>query len=302
MATIKEYLDNLQKDKQELATKMKNMNYNVNDNDTFTQLINKLDVTAKIKPFSECTDEELQQYLDGHYKGYYNLADYWNVGDTRVMHLSAMEAGTCESHVEQDMTMVIVGFNHDDLKEPINGINKSAITLQCREQLGNKGTAEGGAWYGSTGSVGVTDTYPLNPRRTWLNETFFGALPTTIQPLVKTVLKKNLDSHSSTPKAGETTEDKAFLTSYPEMFGSASYSYYKGSVILEGEQYEYYDTTNRRIKKVNNNGVESSVLLSYWLRSPSSYGSSYYLLCAGNGVEVYQSATTTYGIAPAFCL
>ncbi len=275
---------------------------------TVGNMITTLSTLTSLLPkkvsFADATDEELAEILDAHYKGLINIEDYWNVGDTRKMHLSAMSSGTgaSESHVEQDMTMVIIGFNHDDLKEPINGINKSAITLQCKEVLGNNGSAEWVYIWGSSTSTVSDSNYSKNPRRTWLNDTFVNSLPSAIQPLVKTVIKKNINDHSSSPSAGPDTEDKAFLTSYPEMFGSASYSNYKGSVMLEGEQYPYYNSNAKRTKFWNKNGVASGNNSYYWLRSPSSYNSYSWIDVHSDGSASNRNSNDSYGLAPAFCL
>ena len=250
----------------------------------------------KIVDFATGTDEEIAAMLEAHYEGFINIEDYWNVGDTRVMHLSAMSGGSGgETHVAQNMRMVIVAINHDDLKEQVGTRTKAAITLQCLEVLGNNGTAENGQNYGGTGQ------WSANPRRTWLNNTFVGALPSVIQPLVKTVIKKNLANHTNNT-AGTDTEDKAFLPSYPEMFGSASYSYYKGSPALEGQQYPYYNSNNRRIKYVNSNGTASGNTSYYWLRSPSSSHFDDWMSVLKGGSANINNSTYAYGMAPAFCL
>ena len=259
---------------------------------------------VKIVSFHDGTDAEIAAMLDAHYAGQINISDYWKVGDTRVMHLNAMAAGTgaSESHIAQNMTMVIIGLNHDNLKTEINGRTKAAITLQCKELLGNNGNAEDAYIWGSSTLTASDSNYSENPRRAWLNGTFVNSLPSAIQPLVKTVIKKNINDHSSSPSAGPNTEDKVFLTSYPEMFGSASYNYYKGSPALEGQQYPYYNSNNRRIKYVNNNGTASGNASHYWLRSPSTRGSYYWIFVRSDGSAYSIDSYNHYGLAPAFCL
>ena len=261
-------------------------------------------LSPTVTSFSDATDDQIAAILDAHYKGIIKISDYWHVGDTRKMHLSAMSSGTGanESHVAQDMTMVIIGIEHDNLKTPINGKTKAAVTLQCKEVLGNNGSAEYGYIWGSSTSTASDSNYSQNPRRTWLNGTFINSLPSGIKSLVKTVVKKNIANHSSSPGAGPDTEDKAFLTSYPEMFGSASYSYYKGSVALEGEQYAYYNSNARRIKYPNSNGLPGSSAYLYWLRSPSSRDSSRWIRVYAGGSASNLASTDDGGLAPAFCL
>ncbi len=239
--------------------------------------------------------------LEAHYNGKINISDYWHVGDTRIMHLNAMSktTGASESHVAQDMTMVIIGIEHDNLKTPINGKTKAAITLQCREVLGNNGVIEFGGIAGAQNQS--TPNYQQNPRRTWLNETFVNSLPNIIKSLIKTIIKKNIANHNSNPGAGHDTEDKAFLTSYPEMVGAVSYEYYKGSVELEGNQYDYYKTTSNRIKRINNNGIGGNST-EYWLRSPGAGYSDYHLCIVKSGSVEFTTSNSMLSLAPAFCL
>ncbi len=88
----------------------------------------------KIVMFADGTDEEIGAMLEAHYNGIINIGDYWKVGDTRAIHLNAMNATTGgEAHAAQNITMVIIGIEHDNLVTPINGKTKAAITLQCKE-------------------------------------------------------------------------------------------------------------------------------------------------------------------------
>ena len=262
-----------------------------------------------IKSFAKATVAEIKQYLDLHYQGKINLADYWKVGDTRKMLIKAMSSNTGgdETHVRQYMTMVIIGLNHDNLKTAINGKTKAAITLQCREVLGNGNNAEEGYIWGSETLTHDEDNYSNNPRRTWLNNTFFKALPNDIQPLIKTVIKKNLNGHYSWDTSGPDTEDKAFLTSYTEMFGNNSYNLYLDNKELnnnEGEQYPYYNSDERRQKIYNNNGSPADYPYKdkYLLRSPSTRGGDTWLTVGVHGEPSYCFYYGDNGIAPAFCL
>ncbi len=257
--------------------------------------------------FATGTDDEIKAMLEAHYAGTINIGDHWHVGDTRVMHLNAMSAGTGanESHVAQNMTMVIIGIEHDNLKTPINGKTKAAITLQCKELLGNNGSAEYGYIWGSNTSTASDSNYSKNPRRTWLNGTFVNSLPSYVQSLIKTVVKKNIANHNSSPGAGPDTEDKAFLTSYTEMFGNVAYSYYmnnKKPNNEEGEQYAYYNSNSRRIKYPNNNGTAGSSAYYYWLRSPSSFDANLWIYVHIGGSANSSNSSSYYGLAPAFCL
>jgi hypothetical protein len=51
----------------------------------------------------------------------------------------------------------------------------------------------------------------------------------------------------------EEVTDTLFLPSYPEIFGTASYSNYTPTSPVEGTQFKYYETQSNRIKYGNNN-------------------------------------------------
>ncbi len=264
------------------------------------EIVLKSTPKVKIVSFSDGTDEEIGAMLQAHYDGKINIADHWHVGDTRLMYLDEMPiaTGSDEEHVAQTMPMVIIGINHDTLKEKIGKRTKAAITLQCKCVLSNDGESEEGFIWGRNISTSNNNNYSSNPRRTWLNNTFIGALPTNVQSLVKTVIKKNLANHTD-DTAGPDTEDKAFLTSYPEMFGNESYSNYEGSPVLEGEQYQYYMTSSNRIKGNYDYNVDT---YTYWLRSPSSRGAAMWCIITDRGEKSFSSSASLRGLAPAFCL
>jgi hypothetical protein len=86
----------------------------------------------KIVTFNGGTEQEIYDMLEAHYKGVIDVSNYWSVGDSRTIHLSAMEATYVgESHRAQDMIIEIVDFKHDNLSTPINGITKAAVTIAC---------------------------------------------------------------------------------------------------------------------------------------------------------------------------
>ena len=275
-----------------------------NNNIYNTNEVNCFEVTQNfVSNFATISDADLVDMLQEHYEGKIDISNYWHVGDTRVVHLSAMSAGTGgnETHVAQDMVMTIIGINHDNLQTPINDRTKAAITLQCREILGNNGGMEWCYIWGSSTSTDINSNYKDNPRRTWLNSTFLGALPTKIKQQVKYVTKKNLANHTD-DTAGANTQDKVFLPSYSEMFGNASNSSYKGNTTLEGSQYSYYNSNERRIKYVNSNGEPGMRKNTYWLRSPSSAGKTYWMYVDDLGAGKNATSDASKGLAPCFCL
>ena len=273
------------------------------------KIIHEEEFKPDIKSFSEASDEEIAKYLDWHYKGKINISKYWHVGDTRLIHIDETNSGT-KDHVAQDMTIVIYGFNHDDLSTPINGTNKAAVSVGFREVFGNAGNNEYEYYWGNLQEpVADTENYSASPLRTWLNDGLLNALPVTFSPLIKEVNKKNLQYHSKADGAPLITKDKIWLLSYPEVFGTIAYNYYLNNANpsnFEGEQYEYMKTSTNRIKKINNNGTASLDTIYYWLRSPSSgfhsrYG-YFWCILGPDGVTYTSNGSVTRGLAPAFCL
>ena len=247
----------------------------------------------KIVTFADGTDEEIAAMLDAHYNGTIDIADYWSVGDMRTIHIDAMKAtGVEESHVAQDQQFVIIGIEHDNLKTPINGKTKAAITIQPLRVLSNGITVE-------KGYMNKTDTttggWEGCARRTWCNNVFVNALPTAIQSLVKTVSKLNYKVYNSTNLT--TTSDNAFLLSETEIFGSKTNS--AGNT--EGVQYEYFKTTSNRTKCQGNATSQGSVY-AWWERSPRFNYYSKFCVVGSNASPTAGYASASFGLCPAFCL
>lgn len=253
---------------------------------TTTYTISAVPTALKIVTFADGTDEEIAAMLDAHYAGTINIADYWSVGDMRTIHLDAMAAtGVSESHVAQDQQFVIIGIEHDDLKTPINGHTKAAITIQPLRMLSNGTEYEPGYMNSSNTSSGGWEGCA---RRTWCNSVFVNAFPLAIKNLIKTVYNSaNLT----------TTSDNAFLLSETEVFGTKKYS--AGNT--EGTQYEYFKTSSNRVK-YSGNATSQGSAARWWERSPSSSGATYFCFVYNDGSANYAIASITRGLCPALCL
>lgn len=276
-----------------------------------TQWVDITPEPYEIVPFATATDEQISKLLNAHYNGTIDLSTIWSVGDTRVIHIDALSApvaGSNKAHATQDMTFRIIGFKHDNLSTVIGNVTKAAVTIECRELLGNYGTEEYDYLSGnSSGSTYGNPTYFNNAyRRTWLNNDFISALPSTFNTLVKQVVKRNLQGHSNTIQYTE-TNDKAFLLSYPEVFSTTHQNYRSGASLedYEGTQYSYYsqnDSNAGRIKYVNNNGLSSGTAGNFWLRSPSSNDSNSWCGVYSSGSAYTNHFSLTAGLAPALAI
>ena len=119
-------------------------------------------VAVKIVPFATGTDEEIAAMVKAHYNDKINIADYWTVGDTRTVHLFAMEAtGVGESHRAQTVQFAIADFEHDILTTSINGHTKAAITLtqvHCLMDAANESNPVNGSSNTENGYMNSSNT------------------------------------------------------------------------------------------------------------------------------------------------
>ena len=274
---------------------------------TGNNIVNKTVISVelsliKIVAFATGTDEEIANMIQAHYNDKINIADYWAVGDTRTVSLSAMSAtGVGESHRAQDVQFVIGDFEHDDLATPINGHTKSAVTLlqkDCLMDASNASNPVNGESNTENGYMNSSNTnaggWKNCARRTWCNNVFFAALPSVWQSMVKTVNKKT--SVGNNQSTIETVQDKIFLAAEIEIFGSTTYS-----VAGEGTQYQYYKnaTANRyKMPKWNSSSVSSI----YCERSPYRGNTNDFCRVDNNGNEDYDRAKYAFGVAPCLCI
>lgn len=237
----------------------------------------------KIVTFADGTDEEIVAMIEAHYADKINISDYWAVGDIRSVSLSAMSAtGVGESHSAQTVQFAIADFDHDDLTTAINGHSKAAVTLTQVHSLNTKGYMNSS----NTNSGGWTSC----ARRTWCNNVYYNALPTTIKNAVKSVNK--LTSAGSKSSTINTTSDNIFLLSEIEIYGSLF-----SSVSGEGIQYSYYKTSSNRIKQVNGSNYY------WWERSPLRDTTGRFCVISDGcnpNIDIY--ASHALGLAPGLCI
>lgn len=257
----------------------------------------------KIVAFATGTDEEIAVMIEAHYNDKINIADYWAVGDTRSVALSAMSAtGVRESHRAQTVQFVIGDFEHDDLATAINGHTKAAVTLlqkDCLMDASNASNPVNGRRNSENGYMNSSNTnsggWKNCARRTWCNNVYFAALPSAWQSMVKTVNKKSGTGGGSS-SGTEVTADKIFLAAEIEVFGSAEYS-----AAGEGTQYQYYkNATANRYKMPK--WDSSSVTQVYWERSPRIESTKHFRQCGYLGNANSYNADDANGVAPCLCI
>jgi hypothetical protein len=261
-------------------------------------------VTAKystIVSWADGNDDDIDLMLSNHYDGFIDVSDYWAIGDTRKINLNTIPIiSTDEENPAQEIELTIIGFKHDTLKNPINGKNRAAITVQVKNCLNTAG-------YMNSSSDDVTIWSNCN-RREWCNSEFKNALPEYLFNLVKSVVKySNRGCHSDfegyeTYRVHEETVDDVFMLSEWEVYGNEgfipTYSNYYGDLVADGTQYEYLAMTTSRTKTVD------SAEATWWSRTSivKSDGKSDYLGILPDGSYTQNDADIKQGLAPAFCL
>lgn len=200
------------------------------------------------------------------------VPDTWEIGDSKTINGDEW---------------VIIGKNHDDLFTANTGYNKgsnkAALTLQKRHTY-----AEYKYYYNQTKSVegGWRDSYLRNTHLLQV----FTELPVEIQTAVKSVRKLS-DNHGATISA---TEDKLFVPSETEVFGTA-----RNSLANQGAQYDWYKSVDNRIK--TREGTSDTT--SWYLRSTVTASNDCYCFVSYRGETSYTYAgDTSTALAPCFCL
>lgn len=258
-----------------------------------------LDVT-----WANGTDEQIASMLDAHYAGEINIYDYWHIGDERIISLSAMESWNTtygEAQPAQSAHLVIIGFNFDTLREPVNGVSKAAITVQLKKCLKNTGVIDADYITYNSNYKSCTLEWVACDRRTWCNNTFKNSLPEKLRNLVKIVKKTNYSVHFyGSSISGEFTKgddnfqnpssvyDSCFLLSSSEA-GLTNINNFNDP------SYPYFTDNASRFKGGR-----------WWVRNPGySTAVSTHLSWSDivfRGQNGGQFISNKGGIAPAFCL
>nr|UVY62697.1 MAG: hypothetical protein [Bacteriophage sp.] len=193
----------------------------------------------------------------------------WSVGDTKDITVGS-----------ETLTLVIMGFNHDDLASG----GKAGITFGMKNLMATTRRMNAS----NTNSGGFTGSEMYS----WLQNTLLPTLPSDLQAVLKSVNKKtSAGSQSSTIN---TNSMKLFLFSEIEIFGSTTYS--KAG---EGAQYSYFATAANRIKYLAN-GTGSAYW--WWVRSPFGSSSNGFCGVVSNGYASFSGADAANGVCFGFCV
>lgn len=188
--------------------------------------------------------------------------------------------GSCYKDMEINGTnyrIDIIGKNHDDYAD---GSGKAPLTFQMHDCYGttyqmNSSNTNSGGW----NSCAMRNTHL---------PAILNLMPAEVKAAIRDVQKKSSAGNQSS--SIQTTNDKLFLLSEIEIFGSRFYSF-----AGEGTQYAYYQAGNSKVKN------RSGGAYNWWERSPYSDGAASFCLVDTSGNASASGAGYSYGVAFSFC-
>lgn len=183
------------------------------------------------------------------------------------------------------LTLVIVGFEHDDLA---NG-GKAQISLAMKDLLPN-------TYPMSAGTASKSNNWSNCNVRDVVLPSLFDKLPEDLKSIIKSVNKKVVSNDYEII----TTQDKLWLYSQVEITGSTDEWYSQ-----EGQQYEFWAKNKAEtgsynaIKKLDNGNGGA---YSWWYRSLILGSSDYATTNAYGGVGSFAGSTYPLGICFGLCI
>ena len=193
------------------------------------------------------------------------VPDTWSVGDQMTMNIN----GT-------DYLIDIIGKDHDDYAD---GSGKAPLTFLMHDCYSTT--------YAMNSTMSNRTGWESSALRTENLPAILSTMPNEVQSAIREVTKLTIAGNNV--NSVRTTSDKLFLLSETEVFGSAAYSY-----PVTENQYAYYAMGNSKVKKVN--GAASI----WWLRTPAA-NSTEFVTVNSNGTATSKQASTSNGVAFAFC-
>lgn len=170
----------------------------------------------------------------------------------------------------------IIGKNHDTYAAG----GTAPLTFQMHDcydetkQMNSSNTNSGG-WQNSA-------------MRTTHLPAILNMMPAEVKAAIRDVQKKSSAGNQSS--SIQTTNDKLFLLSEIEIFGSTTYSF-----AGEGKQYDYYKAGNSKVKNLSGSAN------AWWERSPYSSNSTNFCLVDSYGSAGADYASNSHGVAFGFC-
>ena len=209
--------------------------------------------------------------------------------------MTTYPSGLNDTHAQQNVVLVLVaedtgdndGTNpcyHYQYKTATSGRSYPSFIFQQKRCLNNEGKMDSNAT--DSGIRG----WNVAPRRTWCNNQYKDAFPSTLLPAIKQVNVKSWNYNN----VEQTSEDYFFLSTEKEMQGSTTYAVPTEASVLT--QWSYYTISSNRIKQAN--GIDTT----WWLRSPLSSNSACFCSVYLDGIAYANTSYDDHGIAVCGCI
>ena len=229
-------------------------------------------------------------------------ANYWSIGDRKAVVLNGTVGALTLSSVTT--YAFIIGFNHNS---SVEGSGRIHFQLGKTALSGGTDVALCDSKYGNTGSdaafrMNTSNTNSGGWNNSYMRKTicpaFKNVLPAAMQNAIKSVTKYTDNTgNSSAASAVTATTDEIFLLAEYEVFGTIA----RGNTNESSKQaqYAYYSAGNSKIKY---NHSSTSTAVFWWLRSPYSGISTYFVGVGTGGTVNGNGANISSGFAPGFCV
>ena len=239
-------------------------------------------------------------------------ANYWSIGDRKAVTLNGTVGKLSLSNVTT--YAFIIGFNHNASVEGTNRIHfqlaKTALTggtdiCLCDSSYNsnvsttgyfsmNSSQSNSGGWASSQMRTNICGTSLSS-----YSGTIIAVIPAALRAVLKSVTKytDNTGGGSTAASAVTATTDYFFLLSEYEVFGSISYA--NRNERNKQAQYAYYSAGNSKAKYKHN---DTSTAADWWLRSPNTINSDFFVYVTNDGIVTYWYANRSFGFAPGFCV
>lgn len=248
-------------------------------------------VSAKIVTWAAGTDAEIADMVAAADAGQISLKDYWAVGQERTVNLSAMAAtGVGEKHAAQSATLVL-------MDSTCTGFTLATATSGGKTNpdfiVGLKNSLLERGYMNSTYTN--TNGWSGCARRTWCNNVFRPAIPSSLRGIFKQFKWKQGKGTGASSGLLETT-DYFGLAPEKAIFGSVTYSFTDEASLYA--QWDWYKTSANRVKKLG----DTSSADDWWECSPYSGSSNSFCHVYSGGGASYSGASYTNGLAPFGCI
>lgn len=235
-----------------------------------------VNVVVKIVSWATGSVEDISLMLQASEQGVINLDDYWSIGESRKVRLSAVSGSgiTNEDQPKQDVEFVLMHHGGFELTE--GGICEYVVGMKdCLKVAGfmNITNRTDGGWRDCS-------------RRQWCIQVFPDALPSDFKSLFR---QFKVTTATGKTTANAVTDDYFTLPAEKEVFGSNNVADSTAEASLF--QLDYFKIDANKIKKVN------GAYARWYERSPSNYSELTYCTVYTDGGAYDAFAGTPHGLS-----